>query len=252
MAGPITRSAVHKTESGPTAGGSDSSSSLYKSNMVIKEDQAFRSPSAELVESPQPQTPATTSPPTGMPGNLRTNTLRKLSVSSLPVPAISGALAPRPTQSWVQGIQKQQDDDEEAGSLAERRGASLNVDLLNQVRGDVDALSGKESSPSSGDRSASEAVQLQQDLGGSSRPGQMDDDGVLRKDTVLTAQERNSRLENLEQTQSPAESRRSTGSIFDKGWNRPFPIEWIKVQRLPFHRTRHLKNGFNADREVKM
>ena len=33
---------------------------------------------------------------------------------------------------------------------------------------------------------------------------------------------------------------------------RPFRIEWIKAQRLPFARTKHVANGFNSGREVKI
>ncbi|EGG13149.1 uncharacterized protein MELLADRAFT_101090 [Melampsora larici-populina 98AG31] len=36
------------------------------------------------------------------------------------------------------------------------------------------------------------------------------------------------------------------------GDGRPFEIEWIKVQKLPFHLTRDLKNPFNGHREVKV
>ncbi len=33
---------------------------------------------------------------------------------------------------------------------------------------------------------------------------------------------------------------------------RPFRIEWLKTQRLPFARTKHVANGFNSGREVKI
>ncbi|KAF9511676.1 hypothetical protein BS47DRAFT_1486732 [Hydnum rufescens UP504] len=35
-------------------------------------------------------------------------------------------------------------------------------------------------------------------------------------------------------------------------WGTPFSVEWIRVQPLPFHRTRHLRNPWNTDREVKV
>lgn len=35
-------------------------------------------------------------------------------------------------------------------------------------------------------------------------------------------------------------------------WGTPFRIEWISTSRLPFRRTRHLRNPWNANREVRI
>lgn len=35
-------------------------------------------------------------------------------------------------------------------------------------------------------------------------------------------------------------------------WGEPFKIEWIRTERLPFFRTRHLRNPWNHGREVKV
>ena len=35
-------------------------------------------------------------------------------------------------------------------------------------------------------------------------------------------------------------------------WGTPFRVRWMKVARLPFHRTRHLRNPWNHEREVKV
>ncbi|KZT73940.1 hypothetical protein DAEQUDRAFT_362059 [Daedalea quercina L-15889] len=35
-------------------------------------------------------------------------------------------------------------------------------------------------------------------------------------------------------------------------WGEPFKIQWIRTDRLPFYRTRHLRNPWNHDREVKV
>ncbi|KAI8994182.1 YT521-B-like domain-containing protein [Trametes punicea] len=35
-------------------------------------------------------------------------------------------------------------------------------------------------------------------------------------------------------------------------WGEPFKVEWIRTDRLPFTRTRHLRNPWNHDREVKV
>ena len=35
-------------------------------------------------------------------------------------------------------------------------------------------------------------------------------------------------------------------------WGKPFKIEWLSTSRLPFFRTRGLRNAWNANREVKI
>ncbi|GJE88461.1 YT521-B-like domain-containing protein [Phanerochaete sordida] len=35
-------------------------------------------------------------------------------------------------------------------------------------------------------------------------------------------------------------------------WGDSFPVEWIRTDRLPFYRTRHLRNPWNHDREIKV
>lgn len=35
-------------------------------------------------------------------------------------------------------------------------------------------------------------------------------------------------------------------------WGEPFRLQWVKVERLPFYRTRHLRNPWNHDREIKV
>jgi hypothetical protein len=35
-------------------------------------------------------------------------------------------------------------------------------------------------------------------------------------------------------------------------WGKPFKIDWISTNRLPFYRTRGLRNPWNANREVKI
>jgi hypothetical protein len=35
-------------------------------------------------------------------------------------------------------------------------------------------------------------------------------------------------------------------------WGRPFRVDWIRTERLPFFRTRHLRNPWNHGREVKV
>jgi len=35
-------------------------------------------------------------------------------------------------------------------------------------------------------------------------------------------------------------------------WGESFKVEWVRTHRLPFHRTRYLRNPWNHDREVKV
>jgi hypothetical protein len=37
-----------------------------------------------------------------------------------------------------------------------------------------------------------------------------------------------------------------------QSWGKPFQIEWVSTNRLPFYRTRGLRNPWNANREVKI
>ncbi|KIM40978.1 hypothetical protein M413DRAFT_28080 [Hebeloma cylindrosporum] len=38
----------------------------------------------------------------------------------------------------------------------------------------------------------------------------------------------------------------------EPSWGDSFAVEWISTKRVPFHRTRHLRNPWNNDREVKV
>lgn len=50
--------------------------------------------------------------------------------------------------------------------------------------------------------------------------------------------------------EDPAEG----GADKDEGpvWGDSFQVEWIRTARLPFYRTRHLRNPWNHDREIKV
>ncbi|CAG8981688.1 hypothetical protein HYALB_00006560 [Hymenoscyphus albidus] len=37
-----------------------------------------------------------------------------------------------------------------------------------------------------------------------------------------------------------------------KAWGKPFKIEWVSTMRLPFYRTRGLRNPWNSNREIKI
>lgn len=53
-----------------------------------------------------------------------------------------------------------------------------------------------------------------------------------------------------EEMESPTEENVNGGS--GEHWGRQFKIEWLSTLRLPFFRTRGLRNPWNANREVKI
>ncbi|RYP92503.1 hypothetical protein DL770_001369 [Monosporascus sp. CRB-9-2] len=42
------------------------------------------------------------------------------------------------------------------------------------------------------------------------------------------------------------------GEVGAKTWGKPFQLEWLSTTRLPFYRTRGLRNPWNSNREVKI
>ncbi|KAJ3945610.1 uncharacterized protein N0V96_003946 [Colletotrichum fioriniae] len=61
--------------------------------------------------------------------------------------------------------------------------------------------------------------------------------------------------EETEVEQSDASSRKSGNQEADgntKAWGKPFKLEWLSTARLPFYRTRGLRNPWNSNREVKI
>ncbi|KAF9870001.1 yt521-b-like splicing [Colletotrichum karsti] len=58
-----------------------------------------------------------------------------------------------------------------------------------------------------------------------------------------------------EEEQSDVSSRKSgnqEGEGPAKAWGKPFKLEWLSTARLPFYRTRGLRNSWNSNREVKI
>jgi hypothetical protein len=45
---------------------------------------------------------------------------------------------------------------------------------------------------------------------------------------------------------------RNVDGVVAQSWGKPFKIEWESTNRLPFYRTRGLRNPWNANREVKI
>ena len=109
---------------------------------------------------------------------------------------------------------------------AARKGGSLDPKLLAGM-GKLDL---KVTSSAS-----SRGVADQLAAGSSSAPGVVDEDGIVRKDTALEPEERNARLEVLEQEQekvreaSGLSKERTLKDAMVEGWGRPFKVEWARV-----------------------
>ena len=73
-----------------------------------------------------------------------------------------------------------------------------------------------------------------------------DEDIVRRNDSEVEDDEGTKRTEGVEDADDPAVA--SDAQAFGK----PFKIEWLSTNRLPFYRTRGLRNPWNANREVKI
>jgi YT521-B-like domain len=50
----------------------------------------------------------------------------------------------------------------------------------------------------------------------------------------------------------PSGEKEGAGEEQEEVWGESFKIEWLSTEKLPFHRTRHLRNPWNHDREVKV
>lgn len=75
--------------------------------------------------------------------------------------------------------------------------------------------------------------------------------GARRRESGLTAEERNARLEHLDSLDGgPTSAQPIVGAATGRG--RPFRVEWIRTQRLSFQRTKLIRNPFNLNREVKV
>ncbi|GAA6039767.1 hypothetical protein JCM8097_004212 [Rhodosporidiobolus ruineniae] len=107
---------------------------------------------------------------------------------------------------------------------------------------------------------------LQGGRGGAATEGVAE--GVRRAMLETEAQKRNNRLEGIEdRTEQPARSPTTEPRTFHPGttlrpavgagtasstWGTPFAVEWITVKNLPFPKTKHIRNSFNGNREVKI
>lgn len=59
-------------------------------------------------------------------------------------------------------------------------------------------------------------------------------------------------IENVRAEEQAVEAEEAGVSSETQAFGKPFKIEWIATNRLPFYRTRGLRNPWNANREVKI
>ncbi|GAA6055685.1 hypothetical protein JCM3770_001020, partial [Rhodotorula araucariae] len=158
---------------------------------------------------------------------------------------------------------------------AARRAASLESGMPGRARDVVEARRASSTGTGTGTDGSS-----RQGVDGESVRG----DGPGKELIAKAAEARNARLEAIEtakEAQAPSpggtvtESRcganlslchcprfqalTTSGSLASRpgvarapSWGSPFAIEWIKVEALPFARTRHIRNSFNGNREIKV
>lgn len=80
------------------------------------------------------------------------------------------------------------------------------------------------------------------------KPELLDDKAVTEEDLRRREENEGSSLAAVIGDGKDAE----TGSHQSDSWGGPFKIQWVKTERLPFVRVKHLRNPWNYDREVKI
>ncbi|KAM0437623.1 hypothetical protein ACHAPT_001987 [Fusarium lateritium] len=86
--------------------------------------------------------------------------------------------------------------------------------------------------------------------------GRIIDDSA--RGTIFWEAEREEVADGLSDAESESEMEMSSGKSNSaeepgtKTWGKPFKLEWLSTSRLPFYRTRGLRNPWNSNREVKI
>lgn len=84
-------------------------------------------------------------------------------------------------------------------------------------------------------------------------PGRIVDDsarGTIFWEAEAVAAEGQAHSSEEQDTSGQTERGDTAGQSHD--WGKPFKIEWVSTNRLPFYRTRGLRNPWNSNREVKI
>lgn len=89
--------------------------------------------------------------------------------------------------------------------------------------------------------------------GASSKGGDVDDPGNpdLHLQPVAEEVHSGSVVEEKVQSASAAHGHAEVQQRVER-WGDTFEVKWLCTQRVPFHRTRHLRNPWNHDREIKV
>lgn len=89
---------------------------------------------------------------------------------------------------------------------------------------------------------------IEEQRGQSGTPVSMLDDTKRNTPPVVDGTDESEHIPSPGQEGSAVEKRTEE----PQSWGEPFRLEWIKTERLPFYRTRHLRNPWNHDREIKV
>lgn len=187
------------------------------SNLNVPVVPSVLSPSGVVSNSPQPISNTTT------PASPPRQKVADPEVDYLNVKQFQHNTAPSPV-SW------------ERENPAARNASSLDPSMLaSLVKMDISGQSiplDQQPLPTAGATQAGKPADDQLAAGASSRPG-LNDHGVFRKDTILSPQERNARLELLgTEDMSGANvscAEHSLQEAMEQGSSKPFKIEWIRV-----------------------
>lgn len=274
MAGPVFHSdrvdhvSWASRPSAPPSGGGHRGSSPPEA--IVEEDESdksFLSPSENRMvgESPAPVTPgqearlqAVTARQSTLQSGSEVDKLREGHVSAPAEPHhphhhLSRPMLPREAETYPEPLQKAED---KMRQKALSDGSQLTLRLP----------------PPRGGGAVKAPATTGKDIGEDWVPPLKDADGVLRVDTYSTPPDQRRIQERRQVVSAPAipaalsepdtppeqqtegdnePVKRESGGKHE-GWGREFKIEWLRTERLPFHRTRHLRNPWNHEREVKV
>ena len=72
-------------------------------------------------------------------------------------------------------------------------------------------------------------------------------------DNTDHAEEEAADIDGVSSTQQTEQQEKETGSLRQRQeWGKSFQVDWISTSRLPFYRTRGLRNPWNENREIKI
>lgn len=196
---------------------------------TVATNQSFFTPSENRLveESPMPFTPHTGGTLSSKPSPMEPHR------SSAPA-----ALGPRPRREFSAGPPTKKFSLHESGKARSATGiiskdfVSATPDIVLDRNAPVQAVRNKASTD--GTKSAVSALQAVEEENNSISSDDGDAGEEQLKDDVMPSMTKNA------------------GSDEQQAWGQPFKVEWLCTDRLPFFSTRHLRNPWNQDREIKV